>query len=461
MSEFGSEFGEFGDRVKKAIGPADPDPGLRSRVVGTAPAEARLRRPDRAQWAMGAVALILTAAIAGGAFVASVVNRHKPTASVGLVSLFGVGDLKCRLPITGPTSAAYISFPDGGLSLEPSVKPVGFKSGGAWTYSYDAPAQAWIPVGPAAVSTDGRSYAYATQTSGVPGAMPTGAVHIVDVRTQRDREVSSDVGMAQVIGWSSGLLYLQMTSFPQGGGMPGIGIFSMDPANGALKRITPPVEPGRNPGAGFFSGAPSGGQVVGGGGAFSVTSRAVTVPSKSAPNPGGGYLPANLVRTDLRDGSQTTWYTAPEGQIAQFLGLDAQNRALVSVQPAPDFKAMQGGPPPGPGVPQPQISFPPAPQLVLVSGPGQAVRIDDGKDESLRPIGISADQHGLWLGTANGSIYLYAKGALRKVAVVGPGLLPSPTPPPGWSAPPGYDKNLVSPPPGLSGTPVRVAGPCV
>ncbi len=323
-----SEFEQFGAQVKRALGPAGPDPGLRSRVMAAVQLEARLRRPNRAQWAMGAVAVVLTVAIAGGSFLATTLNRHRPAAPVGHVTLIEVGDLSCRLPITGLRSAAYINFPDGALSLEPSVRPVG-PNANAMAFSYVGPAQAWVPVPAGWVSTDGRSYACTTQTTGVPGAMPTGSVHVVDVKTHKDREVWSGAGYGQVIGWSSGLLYVQLNLATETGAFGGGGVHSIDPNSGTLKRITSDLAKNMTYFGGFSSGP-----VIGAGGLFAAAFPALQTTPKAGPGTTYGP-PSTLVRTDLRDGSQSTWYTAPECRSLQLLGLDRQNRLLISLQEIP------------------------------------------------------------------------------------------------------------------------------
>jgi hypothetical protein len=98
--------------------------------------------------------------------------------------------------------------------------------------------------------------------------------------------------------------------------------------------------------------------------------------------------------------------------------------------------------------------------VLLLTGPDQVVEIADGSDQALRPTSVFGDAHGIWM-TAPGSLWLYSKGALKKVADIPADQFPAPTPPPGAAtAPPGISKGPSAPAGYPTGPYIQVVAPC-
>jgi len=198
--------------LKDALDVEQPDPGLRHRVAASMPADGLEPRP-RWQWLMGAVAVLVAVALVGSLMYFRLGQSHQPASevAVGTVSIASQLDFKCRLPINVYNSVAMLSLPDGAVSTDSSIKPApnGAKgSYGPWGYTYVAQAARWLPVQEQWVAPDGRSYAYATNTTGVPGQpYSTGAVHVVEVAGGRDRQLWQGEGNTNIVGVGPGGVY--------------------------------------------------------------------------------------------------------------------------------------------------------------------------------------------------------------------------------------------------------------
>lgn len=430
-------------RIRRALEIAEPAPGLRARVIDSMPIETG-GGGSRRQWAAGAIAVLLAVTTVAGliGFVRRGTSVHPAAGghAVGSLNMTAQLGFRCTLPVTGYLTQARVSLPDGGVTVDQTQSLAGKSIAG---YGTTYAGGRWLPVQAAAVSPDGRSYAYSTTTSGIPGEQPSSAVFVHDIATGKDRQLWSGQNTSQVVGWGPGGIYFSRQS---GGvtGPPSAEMWVVDPANpGAAHRLA--SNPAPQPSAGNFS-------RTGGGAAWAISYGQMVKPTgDSVPS----TPPSEIKRMDLRDGSLSTWFTAPEGVIVNFAGTDAQGRPVMilnsAVKPAPP------GPQTGPQT-SPTPYLPPAPKVLLLTGPNQTVEIANGADPAFRPGQALGDSHGIWF-SSPGSLWLYRNGALEKVADVPAELFPSPTPPPGL---PGKGSaTAASPPPGYpTGVTLGLGGAC-
>ena len=431
-------------RLRRALGVAEPDPGLRSRVVASMPIDVEPGSP-RWQWAAGGVAFVLAVAMVATLIVA----RRGPTTHsasvgrpIGSVNMATPVGFRCSLPVANSWAEARISFPDGGVTIDRPLDSQLAKGGG---YDLAYAAGRWLPVQPSRVSPDGTSYAYTTVTSAVPGRQSTSALFVHDVTTGRDRQVWNGEGAGQVLGWGPGGVYFTRQPVTVSG-VRSPELWVVDPANRA----------------GSHRVGPAGFQRIAGGAAWGTVYGPVTNDAAGSPI---GAPPSRIDRMDLRDGSVTTWYTAPAGLSASVAGVDGQGHPVLFVNMS---EKGQAGPPsssnPQPGVPSnpaswggnPAPTVLPPPQVLLLTGPNQTRTISAGSDTAFRPnVPASGDSHGIWL-SVPGSLWLYRNGSLTKVAAIPSGLFPSPTPPLGLGK-----GSAPSPPPGYpTGVTLNIAGAC-
>lgn len=433
-------------KIRGALGVAEPEPGLRSRVITSMPIDLGFGG-SRRQWAAGGVAFVLALVIVASLLVA----RHGGTSPqsggevkvVGTLNMTTQIGLRCTLPVVGYTTQARISFPDGGVTVDKTLDPAQAKPFG-FTYA----GSRWLPVPAPWVSPDGKAYAYTTTTSGVPGKQVTSAVFVHDVATGKARELWSGETSGQVLGWGpGGVFFNRQATSPAG---PGGGeLWVVDPANPArAHRVgpNPPQSQASDPTAvpiykTFVR--------IAGGAAW-----AVTFGKPATPSPNYVAPPGTVDRMDLRDGSVSTWYTAPEGVSVSIAGADAQGHPVLFLNVIPKGLAPSAE---GSGtVPRPYL--PPPPEVLLLTGPNQTHTIASGSDPAFRPNLVLTDSHGMWF-SSPGSLWLYRNSELTRVADVPADLFPPPTPPPGAAGKGSLSPG--SPPPGLpAGVTLSLAGPC-
>lgn len=126
----------------------------------------------------------------------------QPTASGPSVS---PSPSTCRLAViqgtrgqgSGPQTPGFLTLP--GLNFTPDT------SAGDGTF-YDRPLKRWVPAGPPALSSDGKTYAY------VDGVLNSSRVHVVDVATKRDT-VLVDGGSWRLAGLAPDAVYLMKIEF--------------------------------------------------------------------------------------------------------------------------------------------------------------------------------------------------------------------------------------------------------
>ncbi|HEX6487886.1 MAG TPA: hypothetical protein VF137_03285 [Candidatus Dormibacteraeota bacterium] len=446
-------------RIHDALDVEHPDPTLRRRVLSSLPVDDRDDEPHRRpafQIAGGVIAAVLAVTvIATMLYFGGRLGQHSQPASGSSLQLTVTSALgfKCTLPVTAYLTYAEVSIPDGRAEVHvaPSATP------GTKAYSlatWDAAAGRFVPVPRQALSPDGKEYAYLATTSGVPGQMPTLALHVVTIGSGRDRQLwtGSGGGGGPVTGWVGSTIYFAKS---QENG-PGMELWALDTTSGSARRVGPnPPPPAPKPGE-VMSGPPIGYvQQVNSLGGWSVTSDRPSTGPKPGDTSFTPVYPDQLQRMDLRDGTLASWFTNPTGGYVQLLGFDAAGHPIIRAgleAPKPVTVAPSGGYSYG-GNPFQQPA-----RVLVVTGPGSVTPIADGSNPSFSPISAAGDSHGIWFGEP-GSIWFFDRGGLRKFADAPAGAFPMPTAPPGAPTPP--PGSMPSPPPGYpTGSPVTIVGGC-
>jgi len=432
-------------KIRGALGVAEPDAGLRSRVITSMPIDLGFGR-SRWQWAAGGVAAVLAVAMVASLILVrhGATQPHSASSGrlVGTLNMTAQVGFRCSLPVVGYLTEARISLPDGGVTVDKTLDPQRDKPSGL-TFANGR----WLPVQAPWVSPDGRFYTYTTTTSGVPGKQPTSAMFVHDIATDKDRQLWSGEPSGQVLGWGPGGIYFNR---PSSGGLSGLEVWVVDPANPAGGHRVGPNPPQSQPSDPTVP-RPSGSFVRIAGGAAWGSTYGVPAAASSSYVPG----PSTIARMDLRDGSVSTWYTASDGMVVSIAGADSQGHPVLFLSVNPKGKAPDAA---GSGA-VPTSYLPPPPQVLLLTGPNQTHTIASGSDSGFRPNLTLSDSHGTWF-SSPGSLWLYRNGLLTKVADVPAELFPTPTPPPGvpgkGSVAPG------SPPPGYptGGVTLSLAGAC-
>ncbi len=405
------------------------------------------------RWLASVVAGLLALGVVGGLLYFRSSGHGPKDATVGSVTTSGV-DFSCRLPVLAGAAGAFISFPNGAVTIDHRVALDLYKGG--YGYTYDAQVGKWVPVPRSALSPDGRSYAYMAQTTGVPGEMSTTSLHTRDITSGKDRVLWEGSGSATGpdLTWLPSGIYFSAVLYPATGLAGPIfpALYVADPTNsGQPRRVgpNPPPQP-PSPDQAYFSG-PDIFTIVGGGAAWGMGNRT----PKEAPSPDkapapGTFGPDRVLRMDLRDGSVSTWYTVTGTELVSLMGLDEQGRPILSLF-QPTFKT----------APAPGADGPPPPRVLLLTGANQTVEITSGNSD-FQPASLPwADSHGIWFGSWN-SLWLYTqKGGLRQVATIPAGLFPSPSLPPGYPPKGAIASDARSGMPSyMQGTLVTPAGSC-
>lgn len=378
-------------RIQAAFADAGPaHPALRARVIA-AVVSAEMGGAGRRLRAavLGGVALALAAAIVvalvairgGSEGDAIPAAAGSPGASLRMEAAPG---FSCTLPVLIGDRPATFSLPAGGLTVFPGTR--GVPRGMAFV------GRRWLPAPLSDVSPDGRSFAYATYTTGAPAQVPDSRVMVEDATSGRVREAWHGSGYAEVLGWTSAGIYF--THQPGGEGLGATEIRLVDPTRpGPGRRVGPNpafdpiVPPGQLP---LFLGP----HWLAGGAVWTTYTD----------QPGGQSN--RVARMDLATGSIATWYTAPAGRRVGIAGLDARGLPVLNVFP-PDLP-FTGTPPPAP----PE-------SLLLLTGPDRTVEIA-GEGAGQQWYGAFGDDHGTWI-MSEDSLWLYAAGRLEKVATLPPG----------------------------------------
>jgi hypothetical protein len=261
----------------------------------------------------------------------------------------------------GRKNPAFIQFPQGTLApvANLSFSPTQLQGYGGPAYNQQF--STWLPVPPAYVSPDGARYAYADADwkAGIP---TTTRVHVVDVRTSRDRVVF-DKGAYDVVAFTADGVFL-VHHLPQTDSSDGLWL--LNPETGALRNLT-------TAGTEWYT--------VGADAAWSGD----LVPGDST----AGKIQADrLLRLDLRTGTVTPWFYRRNQQIS-VRGLDSQGRPLLEI--GSETKT----------------------ELWLVTVANAGTPIGSGTVNAAT-LGwpVVADSHGVW-GSSSQGISLYRPGGSR------------------------------------------------
>ncbi len=333
-----------------------------------------LSRPcDRSTFVRWTLPLLAILAAACGQAATPVAGPSATAAPVAALSPSAFPGFSCRLPFfvqdgSNGFRGGFISLPTGSASFDPQATPL-MLAAGLPPY-YDSKLARWLPVSRWAVSPDDAHYAF-----GVVGDQshpPT--VHIVDTGTGADHVFKttppSPPAPFEVFEYAADGLYLV-----DGWGGEHATIWRMDTSSGAVVELTQPD---------YFLRTASDHAIWTG-----------HIDQGDSPTVGTmNNMPDRLDLFRITDQSRTTWLDLPGKQI-YVQAVDAAGQPIVSIRDRlknPD----------------------PAPQLVLLTGPGHQQTIVTPPDDF--PGGWTfADSHGVWFGGAHG-IYLFTEtGGLRKI----------------------------------------------
>ena len=243
-----------------------------------------------------------------------------------------------------------MSLPGTGFSFSPAP------NAGAGVF-YDRPLARWVPWGPAALSADGSSYAYAD------GDRVSSRVHLVDLRTNRDI-VLADGGPWGVVGLQPDAVYMMRLEYlpesPAFGVIAaGRGLWKVPLKGGVPVKLTSDTREWMI----------SAGVAWGGGSTLNIA---------------GG--PNDIVRMDLQTMQVTTWF-AP-GKRSHVLAVDARGVPLIMSEAADQ-------------------------ELWRVPAPGGGAKIWSGPTDGPRPYyPVAVDGGVIWFSSANStpswSIFRYS-----------------------------------------------------
>jgi hypothetical protein len=339
---------------------------------------------------MRTAALLLALAIAGcgGATVSSSHGSPSAASSPSPATLSS-----CRLPFTTFAATGFIGWPDGTFTQDPgsATMPDPSRPGfvrtvaspalyGPGQETYDWRLSRWLPVARELVSPDGTQYAYSElipnpASQGLGGPPPLGTlVHVVDVATGKDRIVDQSADVLSAVAFRPEGIYLTQPTAIVNTPVP-FYLWLLDPAAPSAHQLLR----GKSVGPGMTA----------------IADGALWVMATDPNDPKGT---PRLLRANVNDGSQSTWFEPP-GMFGQFLGLDGLDHPIVST-----FSSTNGDP---------------GKTWVVTAANTVQLIADEGFTGEL-----VADSHGLWL-TGNGVVlYPTTGGPMRKVSTeVGGSLL--------------------------------------
>jgi hypothetical protein len=314
---------------------------------------------------------------------------HPPTiASHPSASPKSVGSFPCRLPVAGYFPPGQKGMPDPSIASDGQDNQQG--TGGfldlpAGTYtpaaasdrSYLASSRVWVPAMRQAISPDESFYVIGKLATSSPGSGPTTTLYAVDVRTKAERKLfaAHDGDMAVVLAITTAGVYVE-TMFS--GGPGSFSLYLVDPRTGASSVVAGSQ--------GTLGSTQQPWMAVSGDAAWgvSIANGQTTQPTFT------------LVRLALSDGTKANWFSAP----APFsvVAFDADSRPIL-------IQALQS-----------------SASLTVITGLGKATTVKPQGGDFLAGHGTPvSDAHGVWFGSADGSIWLFAlDGSFKKVATVPP-----------------------------------------
>ena len=289
-------------------------------------------------------------------------------------------NFSCQLPVASSDAPVDGNSSDGVrghggfLSLPSGVFTVDPKSLG----SYDAVAGKWLPVPPTWVAPDGSTYAY---TRGA-------TLHVVSVSGGSDQQFTIPYS-AQVVAFDSAGVYLEQVTPNSDAAPHGLGL--LDPATGDYSQVIPGgwlgdewfyAEHARF--AYYVDLNTSWGQ-----------------PPQTGPKPVGN----ELFRVDLSSHSGGISVIAIPDAALRVVGFDGGDQPVVSASSADHYRLYTAASIRPGGTP---------------SSPGGLPEYEGPPDANWNPTGpAQGDAHGVWFGSAAGSIWLYSPSSrIHRIAAL-------------------------------------------
>jgi hypothetical protein len=273
--------------------------------------------------------------------------------------------LACNLPVASADApldgtATHGATGHGGFV---NVLSGGFSPDASSLGSFDRQLHRWLPVSPQWVSPDGTRYAY-PEFIGSPRPR-TGAIHVVDVTSGRDRAVAVPAPSTIVRFGTNGIYIAGVHPYSDA---PATGLSLLDPGSGAVRQLI---------GQGTWT-------LTDEVSAWGVAQAPGVAP---APQTGPGNAGNRVVRLNLERGAVEDFFTS-SGNNVELLGLDFEGRPLVRVVSGTTMTLRYG-----------ERTY-----AAPVAGANPAGPVVSESDRT-------------WFGSGNGAIWLYEKGReLRQVA---------------------------------------------
>jgi hypothetical protein len=267
--------------------------------------------------------------------------------------------------ITG--HGGFLSWPGGVFTVD--AKSMG---------SYDAVAGRWLPVPPAWVAPNGASYVYARGTT----------VHVVSVSDGADKQFAVPDSV-QVVAYDTAGIYLEQAIANSDAPPHGLGL--LNPVTGAFSQVYP--------GDNWFP-------VEHAGLAYTLQlNTSYGQPPQDGPKPVGN----ELFRVGPSNGGLTSVMAIPDAAL-QVVGFDGGDQPVLSARSSSYYRIYTAASIRTGGTP---------------STPAGAPAYEGVPAADTNPLGpAEGDAHGVWFGSAAGSIWLYAASSgMTKVADLS---LPSP-----------------------------------
>jgi len=285
--------------------------------------------------------------------------------------------LTCKLPVvTDPSGGGWLTFPAGTYQADPKANvslptPTNFPL----SRSYDKAFERWLPVPRDWISPDGKHYAYPELPGAESQSPPPGGVHVVGVASGQDRFLNPGTPPKDSFWWvldyeTEGVYVAVQPNGPA----PPTGLWLLDPATGAVRKISDAIQS----------------QYISGGASWSTTDPL----TGHGPGPG-----SRLNRTDLKTGAMTSWYKRNDIEFT-VAGTDGAGHPILEV-----WKYQTR-------------------QLLLITGAGSATILLPAPGSTVPSLSNFvhpvADTHGIWFGDVGGTISLYtAATGLKQMATIG------------------------------------------
>ena len=328
------------------------------------------------------IALLFAVACGGPASSAAVGSASKPVASPNA--------LACRLPVAGFIEPTGKGTPDPAGENKGAGGFLDLRNG---TYtpvassdqSYVAAADVWLPVSPQSISPDGRTYV-ASRAATKPGQpASTTALYLVDVRSRTEHLMftAPDGDFAFVLSYTSAGIYVETGGASGSSNARPLQLLVIDPATGLRRTVAGTKMPAGATYQAWIN--------VSDGAGWAMLVRAEAKDAQAGPG-------VDLVRLSLADGTRSTWYSGSGAFV--LIGFDWNGHPILQTSALGAATST----------------------LVAVVGPQQTSIIEAGGGKFNVGRGSAVtDAHGMWVGSSDGGVWLYAPpGSFNKVGTVPP-----------------------------------------